>query len=288
MFDPNAQWSQVEEVSFKDGSRLVNQNRSDQGLPNIIALHANVRKFWLDHSATITQTWAAMTPQTRYNFIRTCEPTLPESAKNPTALIDGRREDVHGAAVLLPELCVDRLTSNNHLAALYSDVAESAHFRDYAIRSLDFVAAGLAQNVLFPRERHNPRKFYITSSESFGQCYEFTRKLTKEDVEKQKMFRSWGAMVSNDEFEMMMTRTSYLLNALANFAEEFRVTVLQKKEGQRKIISAAVGCQACGAAKKKDDGGALQSCSRCMIAFYCSRDCQVKDWPNHKLTCKKI
>lgn len=28
-------------------------------------------------------------------------------------------------------------------------------------------------------------------------------------------------------------------------------------------------------------------CSRCQIVSYCNRECQVKDWPKHKTTCKK-
>lgn len=33
--------------------------------------------------------------------------------------------------------------------------------------------------------------------------------------------------------------------------------------------------------------GKLRICSRCKDARYCSRDCQVKDWPKHKLVCKE-
>lgn len=29
-------------------------------------------------------------------------------------------------------------------------------------------------------------------------------------------------------------------------------------------------------------------CSICMYASYCSRECQLKDWPNHKYECKSI
>ncbi|ORY51123.1 hypothetical protein BCR33DRAFT_713036 [Rhizoclosmatium globosum] len=46
---------------------------------------------------------------------------------NPIALIDSRREDVHSGAVLLPELYIERLTCNNRLDSLYSNVTESTH-----------------------------------------------------------------------------------------------------------------------------------------------------------------
>ena len=29
-------------------------------------------------------------------------------------------------------------------------------------------------------------------------------------------------------------------------------------------------------------------CAQCKTVWYCSRSCQVKDWPEHKKVCKKI
>jgi hypothetical protein len=36
-----------------------------------------------------------------------------------------------------------------------------------------------------------------------------------------------------------------------------------------------------------EGGAALSTCSRCLEARYCSRECQVKDFPRHKKVCKK-
>ncbi len=38
--------------------------------------------------------------------------------------------------------------------------------------------------------------------------------------------------------------------------------------------------------KDKTDGNLLR-CSKCLIQLYCSKECQVKDWPQHKIECKK-
>ncbi|CAG8374371.1 unnamed protein product [Penicillium salamii] len=45
------------------------------------------------------------------------------------------------------------------------------------------------------------------------------------------------------------------------------------------------GCQVCGTTSNPD-GLDLMNCSRCHTTKYCSRDCQKKDWKQHKLVCK--
>jgi hypothetical protein len=32
----------------------------------------------------------------------------------------------------------------------------------------------------------------------------------------------------------------------------------------------------------------LQICVRCKLVSYCSRECQKKDWKQHRLECKKF
>jgi hypothetical protein len=45
-------------------------------------------------------------------------------------------------------------------------------------------------------------------------------------------------------------------------------------------------CLACS--KTSGEGGvALSRCSRCHEARYCSRECQIKDFPRHKNVCKR-
>ena len=45
-------------------------------------------------------------------------------------------------------------------------------------------------------------------------------------------------------------------------------------------------CHTCSKAETAEQP--FQSCSRCKRTYYCSRECQVKDWPHHKAGCKKI
>ena len=32
----------------------------------------------------------------------------------------------------------------------------------------------------------------------------------------------------------------------------------------------------------------IQKCARCFTAYYCSRECQIADWSNHKLECSNL
>ncbi|MFB6197278.1 MAG: zinc finger MYND domain-containing protein, partial [Halobacteriaceae archaeon] len=42
-------------------------------------------------------------------------------------------------------------------------------------------------------------------------------------------------------------------------------------------------CLRCGDQEKK-----LRSCGACRVARYCSVDCQMHDWPTHKLACDHL
>ena len=39
---------------------------------------------------------------------------------------------------------------------------------------------------------------------------------------------------------------------------------------------------------KKCEKQAYKRCSKCKSVWYCSRECQVGDWPNHKESCNRI
>ena len=43
----------------------------------------------------------------------------------------------------------------------------------------------------------------------------------------------------------------------------------------------------CNTCKRRENVKHVKRCSRCKNVFYCSRECQVRDWPNHKPFCKK-
>ena len=44
----------------------------------------------------------------------------------------------------------------------------------------------------------------------------------------------------------------------------------------------------CGNCQKSEDESPLKVCNRCKIAYYCSRECQVKNYNQHKNDCKDL
>ena len=58
--------------------------------------------------------------------------------------------------------------------------------------------------------------------------------------------------------------------------------------GQRQFIMsrAHVVCDNCH--QQEETAGSFQKCSRCQVAYYCGRSCQVADWPAHKKACRSV
>ena len=53
-------------------------------------------------------------------------------------------------------------------------------------------------------------------------------------------------------------------------------------------ISAQKHCHQCNKTQDQITTGSIKNCARCKTVYYCSRGCQEKDWPVHKLGCKKV
>ena len=68
--------------------------------------------------------------------------------------------------------------------------------------------------------------------------------------------------------------------------EMFSKASKRHQKNEREKIKETEGINNCQVCKKLEDGN--KRCSGCYMIFYCGRECQVKDWDNHKEDCKKI
>ena len=60
--------------------------------------------------------------------------------------------------------------------------------------------------------------------------------------------------------------------------------------GTDRTFRAHICCAACGAWQVDTNEGSrrFKSCARCLTTYYCSRECQIAHWAEHKLCCKRV
>ncbi|XP_035893290.1 zinc finger MYND domain-containing protein 10 homolog [Anopheles stephensi] len=85
-----------------------------------------------------------------------------------------------------------------------------------------------------------------------------------EDLDVVEMAKRIGAAYNTD-----------LLEKYTEQEEQYRK---QSEAGSR---TEAKVCGSCGAS-------AAKKCSNCLLVFYCSRDCQLQHWPEHKELCRQL
>lgn len=116
-----------------------------------------------------------------------------------------------------------------------------------------------------------------------------TRKDTDKKTEKRDDLALWAytewIIMSQKTFvqagnKEMATKRHNLYRKVSNNLSKFATDKVLN-------IEAPSACNCCGIFEStvKND---LRQCSRCMSALYCSKECQVSHWKDHKKHCKKI
>ena len=85
-----------------------------------------------------------------------------------------------------------------------------------------------------------------------------------------------------------MTKKSYfevvkLLHANGRRADQAVKGKVKEEKEKGGLTKAVRVCENCGKEAAK-----MQKCSRCRLVRYCSQDCQLGDWEDHKKSCKKV
>ena len=84
-------------------------------------------------------------------------------------------------------------------------------------------------------------------------------------------------------FKSKCVRKKYIKQNVTSVTEEFNYDL---KESVKELLSHL--SSVCGGCRKKGDG--FKCCSKCNCIYYCSVECQIKDWKEngHKEQCKKL
>lgn len=89
----------------------------------------------------------------------------------------------------------------------------------------------------------------------------------------EKYHKKWKKLAKHQSKHLLTTDTSYIKDAAQILSDVYDAEKLDRVEEKR--------CFLCQEPSKK-------RCSKCKEAWYCSRQCQVKDWESHKKLCDKI
>ncbi|KAL6255736.1 hypothetical protein P5V15_012980 [Pogonomyrmex californicus] len=89
----------------------------------------------------------------------------------------------------------------------------------------------------------------------------------------EKHHKKWKKLARHQSKYLFTTDTDYIKDAAQILSDVYDLDKLDRIETKK--------CSLCQELSKK-------RCSRCKEVWYCSRECQVKDWENHKKTCNMI
>jgi len=110
-----------------------------------------------------------------------------------------------------------------------------------------------------------------------------TSLIQKKFTEDQPCGKACKELLSNSSLQRhpVMNRLR-LIMSFTNWVEKREDTAQEIKDGYKM-------CKKCNKYEQSlEFQGSLQMCGRCKSAWYCSRDCQVADWKDHKPFCKPV
>jgi hypothetical protein len=104
--------------------------------------------------------------------------------------------------------------------------------------------------------------------------------------ESSEVFQSAVCAWANKHKSLAQYCTNFKHDKLVNAMDGSKQLRKNIKSIQLDLGTLTIGCGYRKCANKQLTT-AMQMCSRCQDMFYCNRECQVADWPNHKSHCKK-
>jgi len=132
------------------------------------------------------------------------------------------------------------------------------------------------------------RMVSIGTDSIIGECIDCARTKSEAII----MFEKY---TSGDTFDSVLSKASedigYILNAeqrdiIRFYKKRIPCSCLDELYSEiKKSQDRGIGCDHCNQSIKRKD---IKQCKRCKCANYCSRECQVSDWPAHKEYCKEM
>lgn len=156
----------------------------------------------------------------------------------------------------------------------YDDVGENKHHL-YELNA--FTAQWMA---MFGEDMRLEALQYFHAALVEESMWEYPERYCRKLLEK----ATGKAMSSDDlaDIEVLLEGDSDASHDIVIFVWKCLVASSNGEKGSVPWLSS---CQACN--KKETSDRSLLICARCSGGLYCSKECQISDWPNHKYDCKK-
>jgi hypothetical protein len=260
-----------------------------------VEVDQGIREYWQSSYGTkFSTTWRGMTRQARQRLLQTVGPEMARNSRDPEA---------YGQLLLIPELVVDRLSTNGNALL---EVIESIMSTDLAnlYRKDDQRIRILIQQRQLDRDPSRDGVFHMLvgdNIEHVGAPMRLNMQRMRETGTEAKIMATFmalmqaGTVLEGAVFGHVMSRRFLLLQTVALLLDEMRTEVFDKNSpmDDAPIMRRMLQCsrEGCTNTKFTDSNGKqepLKLCTRCRGAAYCSRDCQVTDWKKrHKQFCGK-
>jgi len=249
----------------------------------VIGLHTGIRKFWKRHSRNFTLVWTGMAPESRRNLLLTVGPDMAKT---------NHQRGCEGQLLLLPELVADELSlSDNKLISLIQDVVDIDLNLTYWNDS-QMIRTLIKEQKVFPDDSQALTIAMLHGGDHVGQTRTISQAHFKSVMSTFAILIQNGHALEGPVWSLVINRRHSLLMTLALLMDEMKTNVLVLGEDDRPdIMARTFKCSfpSCEMSHTNNTGKRvpMKQCSRCKIAYYCGRECQRKDWKNHKKKCGK-
>jgi len=212
-----------------------------------------------------------------YTFKYGCRHGAPDDVDviNRLPILDGH-EDVRNEAIAQVDRQTGASTNRQDFTVHYATAihaAESKYWKEnarYIDQPMVQLLYAMATEEILDGDENITRVRRLNK-----RALEFQAKLENPNIDDQGIYD----LLSRDVYEARTDRGLKI-----QLAGKIPCECLDETRAGARLEPRTRKCDYC---KRQDTQDIFKKCSRCKVACYCTKDCQVKGWKNHKLICNK-